>query len=299
MKIFLIIGILIILLLLILIRSYYETHHFKIKRYTIKSDKIKNETAFAFITDLHNCNYDKDNETIVNAVKNENPDFLIIGGDLIVGKRNAEKNNPEKYFNNAVLFLKNISGDFPVLYTFGNHETRVKNKRKSNPVFDAYMGQIKELVDKQQIKLLNDDIWKKNNIVVAGLEVNDEAYDNDNSFDKDKLDGLMSRITGENTEDDNNFNILVSHTPEFFSTYAEENVDLILCGHNHGGGIRLPFIGGVISRDFKLFPRYSYGIYERNGRRMVLTGGLGDHTIHFRLFNMPEIVIITLKNSRD
>lgn len=299
MKIFLIIGILIILLLLILIRSYYETHHFKIKRYTIKSDKIKNETAFAFITDLHNCNYGKDNETIVNAVKNENPDFLIIGGDLIVGKRNAEKNNPEKYFNNAVLFLKNISGDFPVLYTFGNHETRVKNKRKSNPVFDAYMGQIKELVDKQQIKLLNDDIWKKNNIVVAGLEVNDEAYDDNNSFDKDKLDGLMSRITGENTEDDNNFNILVSHTPEFFSTYAEENVDLILCGHNHGGGIRLPFIGGVISRDFKLFPRYSYGIYERNGRRMVLTGGLGDHTIHFRLFNMPEIVIITLKNSRD
>ncbi len=299
MKFFLIIGILIILLLLILIRSYYETHHFKIKRYTIKSDKIKNETAFAFITDLHNCNYGKDNETIVNAVKNENPDFLIIGGDLIVGKRNAEKNNPEKYFDNAVSFLKNISGEFPVLYTFGNHETRVKNKRKSNPVFDAYMGQIKELVDKQQIKLLNDDICNKNNIVVAGLEVNDEAYDDYNSFDKDKLDALMSRITGENTEDDNNFNILVSHTPEFFSTYAEENVDLILCGHNHGGGIRLPFIGGVISRDFKLFPRYSYGIYERNGRKMVLTGGLGDHTIHFRLFNMPEIVIITLKNSRD
>lgn len=289
-----IIGILVFLLMLVLLRSFYETHHFRIKRYSIKTDRIKKQTTFAFISDLHNCNYGKYNEKIITAIKNERPDFLIIGGDLIVGKRNIGQCIPEKYFNNAVSFLKGISGEFPILYTYGNHETRIKNRRETNPLYNAYIEQIKKQVQEQKITFLNDDIWSDNNIIVAGLEVNDEAYDNDKSFERVRLERLMSLVSEKQPQDNSCYRILVSHPPDFFDLYAEENVDLILCGHIHGGTVRLPGIGGVISRKYKLFPKYSYGMYKKNGRKMILTGGLGDHTIHFRLFNMPEIVIITL-----
>lgn len=289
-----IIGILVFLLVLVLLRSFYETHHFRIKRYSIKTDRIKKQTTFAFISDLHNCNYGKYNEKIITAIKNERPDFLIIGGDLIVGKRNIGQCIPEKYFNNAVSFLKGISGEFPILYTYGNHETRIKNRRETNPLYNAYIEQIKKQVQEQKITFLNDDIWSDNNIIVAGLEVNDEAYDNDKSFERVRLERLMSLVSEKQPQDNSCYRILVSHPPDFFDLYAEENVDLILCGHIHGGTVRLPGIGGVISRKYKLFPKYSYGMYKKNGRKMILTGGLGDHTIHFRLFNMPEIVIITL-----
>lgn len=293
----LITGIAMAFLALILLRSYYETHHFRIKRYCIKTDRIKEQTTFAFITDLHNCSYGKDNEKIIAALKKENPAFLIIGGDLIVGKRNIGQCMPEKYFNNAVSFLKGISGEFPILYTYGNHETRIKNRKEINSLYNEYMEQIKEHVQEQKITLLNDEIWEHNNIIAAGLEVNYEAYNEKESFDREKLKRLISSVNEKTYQDDNFFRILVSHPPDFFELYAEENVDLILCGHNHGGTVRIPFLGGVISREYKLFPKYSYGIYKKNGAEMIISGGLGDHTIHFRLFNMPEIVIITLEKS--
>lgn len=292
-----IIGAAALLFLLILLRSYYEIHHFRIKRYAINADAIKKQTTFAFITDLHNCSYGSDNEKIIAALKKEKPDFLIIGGDLIVGKRNIGQCLPEKYFNNAVSLLKGISGEFPILYTYGNHETRIKNRKKTNPLYNEYIGKIKELLKEQKIILLNDEIWEYNNIIVAGLEVDDKAYDDNESFDKEKLRRLMALVSRKAESDKNSFRILVSHTPDFFEQYAEENIDLVLSGHNHGGTVRIPFFGGVVSRKYKLFPKYSYGIYKKNCTKMLLTGGLGDHTIHFRLFNIPEIVIITLKNS--
>lgn len=293
-----IIGAAALLFLLILLRSYYEIHHFRIKRYAINADAIKKQTTFAFITDLHNCSYGSDNEKIIAALKKEKPDFLIIGGDLIVGKRNIGQCLPEKYFNNAVSLLKGISGEFPILYTYGNHETRIKNRKETNPLYNEYIRQIKELLKEQKIILLNDEIWEYNNIIVAGLEVDDKAYDDNESFDNEKLRRLMSLVSRKAESDKNSFRILVSHSPDFFEQYAEENIDLVLSGHNHGGTVRIPFFGGVISRKYKLFPKYSYGIYKKNGTKMLLTGGLGDHTIHFRLFNIPEIVIITLKNSQ-
>ena len=282
-----------LLLVFILLRSYYETHHFKIKRYCIKNDNIKELTTFAFITDLHNCSYGRDNEKLIEALKRENIKFLIAGGDLVVGKRNIGQCRPEKFFNNAVSFLKGISGEVPILYTYGNHETRIKIRRKTNPLYDEYMEQINKLKE-QKIILLNDEIWQYQNIIVAGLEVDDKAYDDGKSFDREKLKGLMSSVNERASSDREVFRILVAHPPDFFEAYAEENVDLILCGHNHGGTVRIPMLGGVISRKYKLFPKYSYGVYDKNEKKMIVSGGLGDHTVHFRLFNMPEIVIITL-----
>ena len=67
-----------------------------------------------------------------------------------------------------------------------------------------------------------------------------------------------------------------------------------LAGHLHGGVVRLPFVGGLVSPQVKLFPRYDRGLYEKYGRKMVVTAGLGSHSMMVRVNNPPEVVMLEL-----
>lgn len=87
----------------------------------------------------------------------------------------------------------------------------------------------------------------------------------------------------------------MSHKPDFFNTYHKYGANLVLSGHNHGGTVRIPGRGGLISTDFKLFPKFSSGIFYEKDTIMVLTRGIGGHTINFRLFNKPEVVILNFR----
>ena len=93
---------------------------------------------------------------------------------------------------------------------------------------------------------------------------------------------------------DDGFAILLSHRPEHFNVYQRKNIDLVLSGHAHGGQFRLPFLGGVIAPDQRLFPRYDAGAYTENGTTMVVSRGIGNSIIPLRINNRPEIVIIEL-----
>ena len=73
---------------------------------------------------------------------------------------------------------------------------------------------------------------------------------------------------------------------------AKYEYDIILSGHIHGGIMRLPYLGGVISPQIRLFPKYSGGLYTINKAKMILSRGLGTHTIRFRFFNPPELVVV-------
>lgn len=78
--------------------------------------------------------------------------------------------------------------------------------------------------------------------------------------------------------------MLLAHNPMFFSVYKEWGADLTFSGHLHGGYIRIPGIGGVISPQFQLFPKYDRGIFEEEGHTLCVSAGLGDHTISPRFF---------------
>ena len=71
---------------------------------------------------------------------------------------------------------------------------------------------------------------------------------------------------------------------------------LIFSGHVHGGMIRLPFIGGVISPNRTLFPEYDSGIYQYNGAKLVVSRGMSRGQTGIRVFNQPELVVLELKN---
>ena len=89
----------------------------------------------------------------------------------------------------------------------------------------------------------------------------------------------------------------LSPRPELFRTYVENNIDLVLTGHAHGGQIRIPFIGGVVAPNQGLFPKYTSGLFTENNTNMIISRGIGNSIIPFRINNRPELVVITLKTN--
>ncbi|SFQ47653.1 metallophosphoesterase [Caldicoprobacter faecalis] len=90
------------------------------------------------------------------------------------------------------------------------------------------------------------------------------------------------------------FKILLAHRPELFPLYSSYGFDLVLSGHAHGGQVRLPFIGGLVAPNQGLFPEYTSGEYKRGNSTMIVSRGLGNSIIPQRLFNRPEVIVLTL-----
>jgi predicted MPP superfamily phosphohydrolase len=108
----------------------------------------------------------------------------------------------------------------------------------------------------------------------------------------------MEEVFGSCDDTTDSFQILLAHNPVYFEQYASWGADLTLSGHLHGGIIRLPFIGGVITPQAKLFPRYSAGKYEIGEKKIIVSRGLGTHTIPIRFNNKPELSVIHLSPAK-
>ena len=88
--------------------------------------------------------------------------------------------------------------------------------------------------------------------------------------------------------------VLLSHRPELFNSYVENNVDLVFSGHAHGGQFRIPFIGGIVAPNQGVFPKYDAGIFTEGNTNMVVSKGVGNSIIPFRVNNRPEVILIEL-----
>jgi len=274
--------IIIIAILLIVIRVIYEINSVRVKKYHINTNKLNNNLKIVFLSDLHNCTYGKDNKRISEKIRKLKPDYIIIGGDLIVGRRKLKK-DAINYYKNASSLLKEIKEIAPVYYVFGNHETRVKNL--NNQIYTEY----NKFLISEKINIFNNEGLKNKDFYFYGFEM-EEKYYNYEDLNEIKIPKPL------NSE---SFNILCSHSPDIYNLDDSLNYDLILSGHKHGGTVRLPLIGGLISRDFVLFPKLEYGLYKNSNTSMIVSGGLGDHTIRFRFFNKPEIVLIDLNKNHE
>jgi predicted MPP superfamily phosphohydrolase len=104
----------------------------------------------------------------------------------------------------------------------------------------------------------------------------------------DTLDNLM--------HEEDKYSILLSHRPELFHIYVDNNIDLVLSGHAHGGQFRIPFIGGIVAPNQGLFPKYDAGLFGEKETNMIVSRGIGNSIIPFRFNNPPEIIIIELQH---
>ncbi|MBR5967441.1 MAG: metallophosphoesterase [Lachnospiraceae bacterium] len=275
--------VLLILIICFMAYSVTESLRFKVTDYCVKSKKVPASLAgkrIALLADLHCTHYGKGNERLYSRLKDPAPDIIIIAGDLVDGLSEDEF----KYAAEFLTGLKRLG--IPVYYAYGNHET--KFTLRENNLYDRYASVVKET----GCELLRDrkaDIY--DGVSLYGLELKLGHYNA--KYEPDRGAPDVKELLG--APDERRYNILIAHTPEYEKQYYEWGADLVLSGHVHGGLFRLPFIGGVISPRFRLFPHYDRGVYTDGEHTMILSAGLGWHGFPFRFNNLPEIVNITLE----
>ena len=275
-----IIGILIAVVSFFIIVIIIDGNRFVVREYTLKTDKINKEYTFALLADLHNRTYGKDNKKLVGVIDDIRPDIVLAAGDMLTAK-------PGKSFGVALSFMKQLASKYPVYYGIGNHEYRMKLYRDDyGDAYERYTGALTDV----GIRVLDNDSVSQGAFVVTGLSIDRKYY---KRFQKSAMEKeYLSSVIGEPNPD--KYHILLAHNPEYFEEYAEWGSDLVVSGHVHGGIMRLPFLGGVISPKLILFPKYDGGLFKKNDTTMILSRGLGMHTLPVRIFNPGELVVIHL-----
>lgn len=259
-----------------------DMNRFVIVPYEIRSRKIKHKYTFVMLSDLHNKSYGRDNEKLVRAIMDCQPDSVMTAGDMYTSKEGTG-------FDNALALLEALSKRFPVYVANGNHEHKTSESRKAfGDLYDRYMERLHACGIRT---LVNEHVSLPDyNIDLCGCQIERKYFQH---FRKREMpEGYMENLTGKASRD--RFQILLAHNPLYFEEYAGWGADLVLSGHVHGGIVRLPFLGGAVSPAFTLFPKYDGGRFERAGSTMLLGRGLGTHTLPVRMWNPGEIVLVTL-----
>lgn len=280
-------GFCILVCILIAAEIYRELHTFQVTHYTVtdsKQNRPKMKKNYVFLSDLHNHVYGDKNEKLLAEIRSQNPDVILIGGDMLVGKEQVG-------YTPALEFVSALCEICPVYYANGNHEQRMKEKPEKYE--NAYKDYKKALAASGVHFLENESteiLSGEERVRISGLELPMETYEKLKKH-KVKAEDVKDAL---GAADKNSFQILLAHNPEYCDAYLEWGADLILCGHLHGGLICLPNGRSVITPQFHLFPKYAGEMTVKNGQTVVVSRGLGTHTVNIRLFNPAEVVVLHL-----
>ena len=282
MKYFLIIvaALCVITLVNILLESHRENRKISFSSYRIKDKRLKKNAKIVMISDLHNACYGEQNSELLHAVETISPDLILVAGDVIVGKTGLS-------VDTGVDFLNSLGESFPVFVGKGNHEMRTSIYEKYGDMWENLYERTKDKVH----WLINDSIYLADyNMTIYGLDMKPEYY---RRFKKLYMDSayLEEELR---KPDKRSYNILIGHDPDYFEEYAAWGADLCVSGHVHGGLIIIPHLGGLISPMIKFFPKYYKGVYNIGDSHMIVSAGMGLHTLKIRVNNEPDLVTINL-----
>lgn len=277
-RIYILLAVVAIALVALVIWIAWGNTALELNAYTISSADLPRSFAgyrIAHISDLHNAELGKNNEKLLAMLRDAEPDMIAITGDLI-DSRNTD-------VEVALQFVREAIKIAPCYYVTGNHEARVNE-----------YGELKAGMETAGVIVLED---AKTQISLEGetitlIGVNDPNYQTDYLFGDAKT-VMSNKLEGLHTDNDG-FTILLSHRPELFDTYVDQDVDLVLSGHAHGGQFRLPFVGGLVAPNQGLFPEYDAGIYTEDNTNMLVSRGVGNSIFPFRFNNRPEVILIEL-----
>ncbi len=258
-----------------------DGNRFHVVKYQLYSNKVKEEHHYVVLSDLHNKSYGEKNGKLLKSIEQLAPEAILIAGDILTSK-------PGKSYEVALDLIKNLALRYPIYYGMGNHETRLF----LYPEVYGDMGKNYENdLNMIYVKLLRNESREcKDNIRITGLDIKREYY---KRFKKENMDSnYLCETLGE--VNPGKYNILLAHNPDYFEEYVGWGADLVLSGHVHGGMMRLPILGGVVSPAFKFFPKYDGGLFEIGKSTMILSRGLGMHTIPIRIFNPGELIFLKI-----
>ena len=279
-------GIIAAIAMFFIIVMIIDCNRFVIREYTVTSEKLKKDGRFILLSDLHNKSFGKGNEKLLQAIERQHPDAILIAGDMYTAVKKEDNMA-------SADFVCRLAEKYPVYYGNGNHEHKTRLYPEAfGSMYEDYMEKIEKA---GTVLLVNKKVNLPSfNMDVYGLEVERPYYKKfvDRNMEESYLEGLIGRA------DPDRFNLLIAHNPDYFESYADWGADLTVSGHVHGGLMILPLLGGVISPKLRLFPHYDGGRFVRDGREMILSRGLGTHTLPIRIFNPGELVIVDLKEDK-
>ncbi len=261
----------------------------KCRRFRLHSRKVKKDVRFVAMSDLHAREFGKGNRRLIREIESLKPDFVLMAGDIMTAKDVGKR--IERSVRIASDLIRELTKICPVYFALGNHESRVLWDPERF-TFD-YEGMLSDFREAGAVILDNDDILLRDfGVRIYGLTLSVPYYFR-LSRPKHLFAGTIRRRIG--GPDPESFNILLAHHPDYLPSYAAWGADLSFSGHYHGGIMRLPFLGGVISPKPCLFPKYSGGMYRLRGLCQYVLCGTGYHSIPVRVFNPAELVCVELK----
>lgn len=266
---------------------YLESKKFEVNEYVFLTNKLlTKEYKFIVMSDLHNVEFGKGNERLLKAIHKVGPDAILFAGDMIEAKKGAP-------FQSTIHFVEELAKKYPIYYGIGNHEHKLRDcPEKYGAMYSAFTKAIRKfgvhIMENEEVEIGNTGIK------IYGLDLEHKYYRR--LIEKKVPEGYLEKKLGK--ADRKCYNILLAHHPDPFPIYAKWNPDLVLSGHIHGGIVRIPGFRGILSPQLKLFPKYDRGLFKEGNTTMILSKGIGTHTLPVRIFNRAEIIAITLKKKR-
>lgn len=227
------------------------------------------------LSDLHDAVFGEKHGDIVKEVVKIAPDAIYITGDFI------DRNRYD--LEQSLLLVDAIKDVAPIYYVTGNHEISIND-------VDRIKNSLQELgvhILTDEMKILSSLEGEK--MSIGGIEdplssTGDEQVAVERAVEK-AFEGVPQEM----------FKILLSHRPEYFDVYVRNDIDVTFSGHAHGGQVRIPGIGGMVSPGQGIFPKLTSGIHEKEGSQLVVSRGIGNSLFPIRIFNQPEIVVVTFR----
>lgn len=257
--------IIVLISIILFINNYIQISKPYINMTNIKSKRVMKDIKITQISDFHSNNY-IDLEKLFKSIKKYDPDIIVLTGDII-DHNTVDLKIALDLVERATKINKNI------YFVAGNHE-------EENSLYSDFAKTIQELgviILSNEFMVININ-EEKINIAGVNFYLNREDY---NSAIKDI--------------DENNYTILLSHSPNRPIKYLTGKEDLVLSGHTHGGQVRIPYLGGVIAPGQGLFPKYDKGIIEKGNTIIYIDSGLGNSVLPIRLFNRVQISNIVIE----
>lgn len=280
---------------------------FAVTKYQYRSSKVSGEGfRIAHLSDLHEKSYGDQNISLILAIIEAKPDLVICSGDMITA------DGKEDYSQNpAYSLLRFLGKNYPTYYGLGNHEARMYRQKN---IYGNWPYFVKKKIESFGIHYMDDDHElaeiNGNKLAIFGLNAGYKYYKRFKNIEmkpeylgkklgEDVVKTIESEAEGKNLDLEGNgiMNLLIAHNPDYFKAYAAWGADITFSGHLHGAVVQIPGVGGLISPQFHLFPKYSGGIYydDSSEKAIVVSKGLGQHSMPIRINCRPELVLVDVK----